>query len=68
MVHLAHYNIITIRNYLARWAIMPNLDDFYAFNSTSGGDGETGCGLGCLSPASIIIAIIIFVLYVIGKM
>lgn len=48
--------------------MMPNLDDFYTFNSTSGGDGETGCGLGCLSPAAIIIAIILFVFYVISKM
>ena len=66
MVHLSHYYIINKK--LARWAIMSNLDDFYAFNSTSGGDGEAGCGRGCLSPAAIIIVIIVFVLYVIGKM
>lgn len=48
---------------------MPDMNDFHAFNSTSGGSGGgTGCGLGCLSPTTITIAIILFVLYLIGKL
>ena len=43
---------------------MPDMDDFYAFKSTSGGsDDGPGCGLGCLSPTGIIIAIIVFIIY-----
>ena len=48
---------------------MPDLNDFYAFKSTSGGSNDSsGCGLGCLSPTAIIIAIILFVIYLIVKM
>ena len=48
---------------------MPDLNDFYAFKSSSGGSNDGGgCGLGCLSPTAIIIAIILFVIYLIGKM
>jgi hypothetical protein len=48
---------------------MPDLNDFYAFKSSSGGSNDGGgCGIGCLSPTVIIIAIILFVIYLIGKM
>ena len=40
---------------------MPNLDDFHAFKSTSGGAGG-----GCSTPI-VIIGIIISILYLIGK-
>lgn len=44
---------------------MPNLDDFHAFQSTSGGSG--GSGGGCFTPI-VVIGIIIFVLYLIGEL
>jgi hypothetical protein len=47
---------------------MPNMNDFHAFKSCSGGTDGAGCGMGCLSPTVIIVAIILFVIYLIGKL
>ena len=48
---------------------MPDLNDFNAFKSTGGGSSNgDGCGIGCLSPTAIIIGIIIFLIYLIGKL
>ena len=46
---------------------MPDMNDFYAFNSTSGGDGGGG-GLGC-GPLTIgfIILIIVEIIKAIGN-
>ena len=47
---------------------MPDMNDFHAFNSTSGNDSnDVDCGVGCLSPTGIAIAIILFIIYFIGK-
>lgn len=46
---------------------MPNMDDFHAFQSTTGsGSGDSDSG-GCLSPTAITIVVIIAILYIIGK-
>ncbi|MGN1121733.1 MAG: hypothetical protein ACI4RV_05145 [Eubacteriales bacterium] len=42
---------------------MPNMDDFYAFKSTSGGDD----GAGCLSPAAVAFFLIIAFIYLMVK-
>lgn len=44
---------------------MPNMDDFYAFKSTS---GENGGASGCLSPTVAAILLIIAVIYYIVKL
>ena len=44
---------------------MPDMNDFYAFKSTGGGSGDSP---GCLSPTAIIIAIIVFIIYLFGKL
>ena len=46
---------------------MPDLNDFYAFNMTSGGGGSPGGGIGC-SKALIVLAVIGWVLWLIGKL
>lgn len=52
---------------------MPDLNDFYAFKMTSSGDGSgggknnnSGGGTGC-STALIVLAIIGWVLWIVGK-
>lgn len=40
---------------------MPNLNDFYAFKSTSSGKGSTE-GLGCLSPVLLWVFVIATIL------
>ena len=48
---------------------MPDLNDFYAFNMTSGGDGNSSSdsgGTGC-GTALIVLAVIGWVLWFIGK-
>lgn len=45
---------------------MPDLNDFYAFNMTSGG-GSSGGGIGC-SKVLVVLAIIGWVLWLIGKL
>lgn len=48
---------------------MPDMNDFHAFKSTSSDSGGgQGCDFGCLSPTAITIAIILFVIYLVGKM
>ena len=48
---------------------MPDMNDFHAFKSTSGGSGgDLGCGTGCLSPTVITVAIILFIIYLVGKL
>jgi len=44
---------------------MPNLNDFHAFKSTSGGVSG-GFGIGCSSPF-VVVGIIILFLYLLGK-
>lgn len=46
---------------------MPDLNDFYAFNMTSGGGGSSGDGIGC-SKALVVLAVIGWVLWLIGKL
>ena len=46
---------------------MPDLNDFHAFQSTTGGDSSGGGSIGCLSPTMTAIIVIVFVLYLIGK-
>ena len=46
---------------------MPNMDDFHAFQSTTGGGSGGGDSGGCLSPTAITIVVIIAILYIIGK-
>lgn len=46
---------------------MPDLNDFHAFQSTTGGESSGGGSIGCLSPTMIGIIAVIFVLYLIGK-
>lgn len=47
---------------------MPDLNDFYAFNMTTSGDGSSsGGGIGC-SKALIVLAVIGWVLWLIGKL
>ena len=44
---------------------MPDMNDFYAFNSTSGGDGG---GDGCLPWKTIIIIVVVYIiLTLLGK-
>lgn len=43
---------------------MPDLNDFHAFQSTSGGSGGTGCSGGCLPW---ILGVLAF-LWIIGKL
>ena len=48
---------------------MPDLNDFYAFNMTSGGGGNSsgdGGGTGCITVL-IVLAVIGWVLWFIGK-
>ena len=45
--------------------LMPNMDDFHAFKSTSGENGESS---GCLSPTVAAILLIIAVIYFIVKL
>ena len=47
-------------------AVMPDHHDYHAFRSTTG-DVSGGCSLGCLSPGMITVAVVIFLLYLIGK-
>lgn len=44
---------------------MPDMNDFHAFKSTSG--GSSGGGLGCSGSAFTWILVIIGILYLIGK-
>lgn len=46
---------------------MLDLNDFYAFNMTSGGGGSSGGGIGC-SKALIVLTVIGWGLWVIGKL
>ncbi len=43
---------------------MPNMDDFHAFQSTTGGGSGGGCSGGCLSPTIITIVVIVAILYI----
>lgn len=45
---------------------MPNLDDFYAFKSTSSGRGNGGGG--CLGPWVTWVLAIVAILWIIGKL
>ena len=45
---------------------MPDLDDFYAFNSTNSGRGSVGPG--CLGPSIIWILILSAIVGLIGKL
>lgn len=45
---------------------MSDMNNFHAFKSTGGGS-DGGCGIVCLSPTTITIAIILFIIYLIGK-
>lgn len=47
---------------------MANMNDYHAFNSTKGSGSGGGCTVGCLSPGVVTVAIILFVIYLIGKM
>ena len=48
---------------------MPNVDDFHAFQSTTGGSsGGSGCSGGCLNPTIITIVVIVAILYIVGKL
>lgn len=48
---------------------MPDMNDFHAFKSTSGGSNGSGngTGIGCFTPTTIAIEIILFIIYLIGK-
>ena len=47
------------------------MNDYHAFTSTNGSSngsgGGAGCGSGCFTPTSIAIAIVVFIIYLIGK-
>ena len=45
---------------------MPDLNDFYAFKSTTNGNSNGG-SMGCFNFTIIVIIAIMFVLYLIGK-
>ena len=46
---------------------MPNLDDFYAFKSTSSGGGNSG-GVGCFGSGRTWFLSIAAILWIIGKL
>ena len=68
MVHDLLYHIVTKRTRVIEMEekAMPDLNDFYAFNSTGGSD--SGGGGGCLSlPVIIILSIIAAILEAVGN-
>lgn len=47
---------------------MPDINDFHSFKSTSSGTEGLGCGAGCLSPTTITVCLVLFLLHLIGKL
>lgn len=55
-----------LKRYQGEIFVMPDLNDFHAFKSTTSGNQGGGNGSGCLKPW-VVIVIIIAVLILIGK-